>query len=655
MRQFSTGRGTWLAAIVVLAAPAVAGAHNANYQMCAVQANTTWFPTIDGVMDTDPGWMDAFAYVPESVEAGTPDVQIWSNAQASGPFLNFAFKVTNDPTYDDTDTLIMAFDAGGGAFHRIHIKPVHASGNGIQGACPNGSFVPAAVEYWPGTNGVNGAVAWGTKQTFTDSTPAWMKACVTNSGATTTKTWTTEVQLTLGNAKLPLPLNTDIGVYVNAYRVFTDGMGVQSQTQYTWPAVNGTIFNVIENTPNPDTWGVGRILAADTSACHGLYLTSTIEAWNPGYGANIGTGHPGVISDTTQNHVSAIVYNDGPQATHVRATFFYFPWGSTKTWKPVPSGCTPEPCNNTNPGSTVAATNGQTTFLQTTGWIAPNTDAGHACIRVDLSSDVAGTTFKQRSAFNNFEIGAASRFEIKATINPGPPEEPGATAQKFLVTSSQQVQYAYGGGEISQIKAGTLTEQLTTTYRPYRISNKNYVLYGQAKQYFMDPYPAYGVAVQHAVAPAVQRMFEVRNQAVLAPSFLLDPVWSKIDSGAVTAITPKVVRDTRLRVIRGIRLIEGKRLKLPLEERRKLPPAAHEFAEWAAVTPAILAKAELVRLRALMLKRANVVLANIKDKPNARLWKTELPGVEVKRGDAGFRLESKGDKPIEVPVIIEHP
>jgi hypothetical protein len=150
-------------------------------------------------------------------------------------------------------------------------------------------------------------------------------------------------------------------------------------------------------------------------------------------------------------------------------------------------------------------------------------------------------------------------------------------------------------------------------------------------------------------------MFEARNQAVLAPGFLLDPVWSKIDSGALTAITPKVVRDTRLRVLRQIRGIEIKRLKLPLEERRKLPPAAREFAEWATVTPPALIKAEVLRRRALMLQRANVVLANVKDRPNAKLWKTELPGVEVKRGDAGFRLETKGDRPIEVPVIIEHP
>src|SRR5262245_43226099 len=137
--------GKLVAVAFVLAVPSVAAAGNAAFQMCSMQANNTWFPDINGRILTDAGWINAFAIQADPVEVGNADVQMWTNAQAAGasPKLNLAFEVNNDPTYDDTDTLIIALDAGGGNFHRIHVSPNHNNGLGVAGGCPAGSFVPA--------------------------------------------------------------------------------------------------------------------------------------------------------------------------------------------------------------------------------------------------------------------------------------------------------------------------------------------------------------------------------------------------------------------------------------------------------------------------------------------------------------------------------
>lgn len=625
----------------VLLAPTLGLAFNTTYQMCTTEANHTWYPTIDGEMDTDAGWINAYAYRADPIEAGPADVEIWSNAQAGSPTrLNFGFKVDTDASYDDTDTLVMAF-ANGSNYHRIHVKPLHNSGVGVQGSCPAGAVIPRMVEYWTGTPGGGGTINWSSATTFTDALPSWMRACTRNSGASTPKKWATEVQIDIGGGPaLPIPTNTDLGVYLNVYRAATDSGGVQTQSQFTWPAANGLIFDAIENTPTPDTWGVGRILAANNTACKGLFLVPVGGGWagNPGYGANIGTGHPGIISTTSPNLFSATVYNDGPQANRVRASFHYYPWGSTNQWTPVPNGIVPP-----SPGATVLANTPNTTdFRTTTGWTASPADAGHACVRVDLSSDVGGTVFKQRSAFNNFTIMPGSRVEMKATIDPA---IRGGGAARIWVQPSTAVDYAYALGSIAALKRGTLTEQLTTTFRPYLLTDRFVVNEGK-KQYFMQRLPQYGVIVQHAMPRTAQLKFEKLHAELLKPEFLLDPLWSQVQAAPVAAIDTQFFSATRKRATVQLRTVPRTRL---------LATARSPLTEWAVAVPKTLPKVDLKQNEIQRLVNANTVLVGSREKPSAKVWDIQLPGQDARAVNQGFWLEAGSNQYLSVPLVVEHP
>lgn len=640
-RNKRTRLGLSLPLVALLLTPTLALAFNTAYQMCTTEANHGWYPTIDGEMDTDAGWINAYAYRADPIESGPADVEIWSNAQAGSPTrLNFGFKVDSDISYDNTDTLVMAF-ASGGSYHRIHVKPLHNAGVGVQGNCPAGSYAPRMVEYWTGTPGGGGSISWGSVISYTDALPTWMRACTRNSGPGANKKWATEVQIDIGAAPaLPIPTNTNLGVYLNVYRAATDSSGIQTQSQFTWPSANGVIFDAIENTPAPSTWGVGRILAVDNSACKGLYLVPVGggDPGNPGYGANIGTGHPGIISTTSPNLFSATVYNDGPRADRVRASFYYYPWGSTNRWTPVPNGTVPA-----SPGATVQAmTPNLTDFRTTTGWIASAADAGHACVRVDLSSDVGGTVFKQRSAFNNFEIMQGSRVEMNATIDPGLPT---GAAARIWVQHSTSVNYAYALGSIAALKTGRLTEQLTTTFRPYLLSDRFVVNEGK-KQYFMQRLPQYGVVIQHALPRAAQVEFERRHADLLKPEFLLDPLWLQVQTSPVGAISPQFFNTARQRAASQIHSLPRNRLAAA---------AKSPVAMWAVAPPKHISKADIKRQNLKRLMNANTALTGSRVKPSARVWDIQLPGQDAKAVNQGFWLETGRNQQLSVPLVVEHP
>ncbi|MBZ4417836.1 MYXO-CTERM sorting domain-containing protein [Myxococcus sp. RHSTA-1-4] len=397
-------------------------------------------PTLDGKIQEDKGWTGAFRY--EFGNGTTSSHAVVQGVRDSGN-VYISVEANNDPSFDENDVVVLAFDLGGGAnrYRRLHLFPLYATGAAADGRMRE-------AQYWQsGALNPNGTVNWGTVQIIPHGDLVagafFLDAKVTSSdGGPNNRTWSVEMRIP--SSGLPLPPAADFKMYFDIFRV--DGLTSTTPSLH-WPTnanpPPGDAPDINNRTPAPANWGIGSF---GTSGCTGVSISATDIRTNnsPSHVIQI----PGT---TASNKFQAVVRNSGADAApDVRATFKIANFGlpSEQSWRPVPA-----PGNPTEaPGLSVPALGSQ--MLETGSWILTGAvadsyeDNRHQCILVELSSGSDRTTFTNRSAYVNMDFsGSASVFERKVEISTrGYALPPGATAHRIRVDTNQRRNTVFAPG-----------------------------------------------------------------------------------------------------------------------------------------------------------------------------------------------------------------
>jgi len=308
-------------------------AQQAGFNWCFTPASLG-VPTIDGTVDepNELGWFSAFEY---TFNNGTGDPDVTVHANASTTDLNLAVQVKNDPTWDLNDTILLAIGwkaVGTGSpdtFAGIRLRPLQ---NG-------GVATPPKWSYRPGS-GSTANVNWGAEQ----ADVGWLSSKTVTGGSAPNRTWDTEIKMTFGAAKLPVPSGKPLFFYFNVFRVCSapvcpstapgdDGQVVQ----FPWPSVKADRLDLtgdtlmptdnIDSTPLPSLWGKGIINS--TSNCTGVNFSWGDISSTP---AHIVANQPVKLTAKLHNNSG-----NNQAATNVLAVFRKAPYGVSafNNWFPL--------------------------------------------------------------------------------------------------------------------------------------------------------------------------------------------------------------------------------------------------------------------------------------------------------------------------------
>jgi len=405
----------------------------------------TFVSTFNGDVDKDTGWTNGFRYV---LSNGTPavDGSVQAVQDSFNHVIYLAFQIKNDTSFDTEDSIVIGFNpdntgpgVAGANMQRIIIHPVVG---GVGATDPAGHLAAGQIEYAKGYN--PGAGGWPGPTLD----PPFITAVAQSAGAGPPLTWNLQVRIKADGTGLNLPVG-DFGMYINLVRVANAG----TDTQFTFPPstplivpIQGTeILLEGDSLPLTNAWGTASL----ATSCTGVAVTS------------VSSNHAGVISLNQPNIFSAVVTNSGTKnANNIKATFQIANFGlpAPDEWRRpgelhnnlIPNDPVgPLPVNgmggsNTfSTGSWTLGTNASTdpgaTMLNEHDFYATN-NAGHECIRVQLSSLDPDTVFSVQSSWNNFNVGNTSEFNHPATIGTkGYKFREGDNQARFDLTINRQV------------------------------------------------------------------------------------------------------------------------------------------------------------------------------------------------------------------------
>ncbi|RKH82627.1 hypothetical protein D7Y21_28025 [Corallococcus sp. AB045] len=381
-------------------------------------------PTTDGTVDGDPGWNNAFRY---RFGNGTDMPHAAVQGLRSDTHLYLSFEVNNDPSFDTSDVIVLAFSTGrADGFHRVLLYPLPPAVGNVKNSIVGG------IDYFTGTRS-GGTVTWGQKI----HNPSFITARLATSGAATSlKSWSVEMQLEFPNesccefesannsccGSFDLPLQGDFGFFVAILQVDSKGTPVEDDDDavpFPWPPrppgkPDLDPWDVETTTPPPNEWGLANL---GGSGCGGLSFKSTDIKSNNKTDSLIN------LTPGSENIFSVDVKNDSASpAEQVSPTFKIANFGIVDPnfgpWAALPA---PLPPPKNIPGNTPSTT------FKTGPWILSTTERAqyqthpHQCIYVELDANPGPgkvVNFVNRSAYRNMDFGEeASVFERTATID----------------------------------------------------------------------------------------------------------------------------------------------------------------------------------------------------------------------------------------------
>jgi hypothetical protein len=331
-------------------------------------------PTIDGVVDGDPGWNQAVRLNLKEL-SGTPREGSMQLGTAGG-FLYLSFEVEGTPSPGIDDLVVLGFSTTSSAIQdwRVHVSPFTVAG--ITNTVYQNQD-PKERLYWRNSGNWNfNSSAGGTADV--PSQPFIGEIKVSRNG----NNWAMEMKIPIssnpadaaGSTLLYLPSSpTTFKLYVNVLSTFDLG---STFTQDAWPqtvamltaGATGSGGNSAANrTPAPGTWAVASTFSR--TACTGVYMTwdnnlgvRHTPTGSIGYTSTTGPGpfragglSTGAILSTVDdcianlpndntpwptgtvlpdNYFVAKPGNDGPPANRVYVKFYVAPWGIPGAFDP---------------------------------------------------------------------------------------------------------------------------------------------------------------------------------------------------------------------------------------------------------------------------------------------------------------------------------
>jgi hypothetical protein len=371
-----------------------------NYRFCfrdVINTPDTYKkpPHTDGTIAGDNGWTSAWRYVFN--DGTTPDVVVQGIKDADSVYLSF--EINHDQDFTSGDLITIAFDPSSAPNDEWHlgIRPFQDDGT-----------IAIAKQHWTGTY-VAGAADPATN----------VDVAVTPQTNMSDKSWFVEVAIP--RTALGLPASGDFGFYFNVFPSTAPTSGPFGMTrEFPWPTERSAVMGGNENV-QPDTanWGRGTIAA---TSCNGVWIDpsdiKTMSTRSPTWIAN---DQPNVFVATAHN---SSINGSGVfiPATNIKATFKIANFGLPNQWAIVRADLG---TSNPTAEQTIPANSGSdfTFKWQFTG-TEPSQYAfpyDHQCILVELDASGAAatmTTFANKSAWTNMDIGTASRF-ISAPVVDG--------------------------------------------------------------------------------------------------------------------------------------------------------------------------------------------------------------------------------------------
>jgi hypothetical protein len=230
---------------------------------------------------------------------------------------------------------------------------------------------------------------------------------------------------------------------------------------------------------------------------------------------------------------------------------------------------------------------------------------------VQLSSTAGDTEFVNQGEFNNMWVHQTSKFTSEPVLQvkglPKPPD--GRATQRIYIDVTKGSQFAYADAKLPDIRAGTLTAQLTCSFIGSFETGLFYDV-GTNRYYLNGSLASYGYVLQHPLPKVTQGSFEQLQASAL------DLLYEAY----------------RLRQLQIARLANSEytnRTQVPLPEKRPT------MAEIVKMAPAV---------RDEWITTINTLLNDLPTRPSTSMWRLTLP--------AAFKpvSERAGSYLVEVPV-----
>ncbi|SRR6266481_1185929 len=416
-------------------------------------------PQIDGVIDGDTGWTNAFRYV---FDNGTH--LPWGAALAikKGSMIYLGFQVTADQDFNQYDGVAIGLDNGSGGYTFIVIHPL-TPGVGASGPLPSN-----AVAIYQ-TNSATPPTSWSGGTTVI---PAWLTVQATGVLGAPPLSW--NLELSIDNSMLPsgfaLPSPSVFGLYISLIRT-NETVSPSEVTQFTWPPslpVSQYKFPQVV-TPDPGGWGSGTLDSSQT--CSGVHFAHSdiVNSINGGPATTEIS-----LTTTKQNTFSVKVHNSSlADAVGVSSTFKIADFGlpAGPDWAPIgtnmfcpshsdsspachaahandsvgnnPSATVDIAAHSTPPGTCGDGSGDGCSTISTGPWTLSSdnvnyyTGDDHQCVLVELTSTAGDTMFVNKSTWNNFDLNAsASRFVSYPAVISG--NYPGGATQSLHLAISRK-------------------------------------------------------------------------------------------------------------------------------------------------------------------------------------------------------------------------
>lgn len=435
-------------------------------------------PTIDGVVEGDPGWNRSVRVNLGDGMGGVPrrgSVQLIRD----GSNLYMSFEVEGVPAPNVDDTVVLGFSTTGNATQdwRVHILPFTAAD---AGTAPESVVYqdhgPQTSSYWRNSGTWNTAALPG-------STPFIGNIKVSRNS----NNWSMEMRIPISSASSAMGSNTllyvpssgSFGFYANVLSTsslastFSQDPWPRSVTMLTAGAPGAGSGVYAENrTPLPSAWGTMALNVTPPRTCTaGVYMTTNslgvrqvsggpisttsrtvLGPFQNGVGTPLNT--PAECQTLTDdylwpatkgpnNYFVATPGNDGPPADGVFVKFYVAPWGipgtSNAYWHPVGELHKPLGASNvsltadstiptdTSPGVPALTSPVQTSlpwqlsYKQSCVYVKSNQygalNRGHHCIQADVQSNDSRVVIKNKSVQFNHDFLAASVALTEARIS----------------------------------------------------------------------------------------------------------------------------------------------------------------------------------------------------------------------------------------------
>jgi len=474
-------------------------------------------PTIDGTVQEDVGWRGASRTTyGNGTDAAHVGMQLLHHRTADYLFLSF--EVRNDPSFDDTDTVVLSFrpdesSAVTANDVRLVIHPVcdthGAAGSGCTLTTPSDKEdrAPRELEVW------KNSAAWAQMA----SLPTNLEVKVRSYPDGTSNAWNVEVKLPTSTAAGgPQWVNfaDDFLFYANVIRV---SAADATASEFRWPRKAIEISGPLATYPfNPAEWGSAT--KSGTATCKGVSLAY----------ADIGTTNTPAsaikvdpVPNTFNNTFFATVRNDtevggvAQPAEDVSVRFRIANWGipGPRDWETIQvanPGC-PDATSASNPTcvqdipAAVGGVLGSATF--NLNWVVPDADVPqylanqHQCVLVELDS-LSDTNIVTKSTYRNMDFVTASKFTRDAKISAfgHAPPPAGAANQKFSLYVTKR---EWGAAPKLHASHTVVTDPkasyLTWGAHGYRHVGKNVIITEQSYE-LVEPVGSFGYVVQHVGA-----------------------------------------------------------------------------------------------------------------------------------------------------------